>query len=239
MPRKYSPADHLGFTLKCCRCIPLKAATVTIALILLLWALMQIHGSSKTMSDLIKNKKSDLYKYSKFAYIVFPCLLLMACVLLLLGVILDHFTLVHTFVWFTFVYNILYICFVVLIFSMRVITTEEVKTLMVFRLLVSCCEQFQNDNLAILKYLRILIYYTLTRILKGLEVYDKRKRFWYVYREKLLFTGDVLKLLSELRNYGCCIYFKSKFSVKMILGLITCGNPNVIKGSKYWYYVTL
>ncbi|XP_052752782.1 uncharacterized protein LOC128201104 [Galleria mellonella] len=88
-PVHRTPIDKLGFTFRCCWCIPLRLATIFVCLVTFMWAALELIGVKKLMSDIFEGD-SAVY-YTSMIYIFLTISLILASGILLIGIIVRQY----------------------------------------------------------------------------------------------------------------------------------------------------
>ncbi|XP_004922094.2 uncharacterized protein LOC101740481 isoform X1 [Bombyx mori] len=125
-PRKRTPLDCLGYSRKCCGCIPLKAAVLLISFLSFFWAAFELVTIDRFTTKMFLNHEQVL-RYFKMIYIFGTVCLMIATGMLVLGTLVDTYNLVNFYVWYAFLYLSVYFVMAMFSVGVNVITTGTIS----------------------------------------------------------------------------------------------------------------
>ncbi|XP_046972863.1 uncharacterized protein LOC124539612 [Vanessa cardui] len=120
-----SPLDAIGYKAKCCGFVSLKTAAIVIAVITMIWAALEIQMADKIIGDIFSDRNSSIFFYSKLMYACSAAFLMLACGILLIGVVMTKSIIINIFVCYAFIFNIITIALNIAGFILKVVTLEK------------------------------------------------------------------------------------------------------------------
>ncbi|XP_059050498.1 uncharacterized protein LOC131845450 [Achroia grisella] len=120
-----TPIDRLGFTFKCCCCIPLRLATILICLNTFVWTLLELQGAKKFIANLFENE--TIVYYTSIVYIFLTVCLILASGVLMFGIIIRSYDMLNIYVWYAFIYNCVYIIVYIISVVFYILKTGELS----------------------------------------------------------------------------------------------------------------